>query len=263
MRWSKRLKILRISKVVIPIALAVSLLFAGFAVFAREAENFVVHVSQPTDVSLLLDYDVNFTDPTTHLIVPVGGRYEDVTYTPNPRLNYDDVVYGTNLPDDIAQKEGVHSVYEDKNRLAFFSFSFYLKNASERAVDIDMELTVDEVVVESKTSTHHIDGAVRIMFIEEKPLLSENAYTVYKLPEATEEEETDPQGLGMVSYGNVLPFESDNIVLSRKGEMGYKSVSAGEIKRFTIVIWLEGWDPDCIDEVRYDSMKMSLNFKGY
>lgn len=267
-KWSKRLKILRISKVVIPIALAVSLLFAGFAVFAREAENFVVHVTEPSDVKLLLDYDENFTNPTTRLVVPIGGKYEDVTYTPNQSFLYGDVKkYSGNLPDDIAQQEGVHSVYEYKNALSFFSFSFYLKNDSDRAVDIDMTLKVDEVVVSDKNGAHHVDGAVRVMFIEGKPLLSENTYRVYKMPEKSEEEETASDGmgngLGNVAYGNVEYFESSDVIFSRTGEEGYRTVSGGEILRFTVVIWLEGFDPDCVEEVRYDSMKMSLNFQGW
>lgn len=263
MRWNKRLKILRISKVVIPIALAVSLLFAGFAVFAREAENFVVRVNGPSDVRLVLGFDKDLSDATTHLVAPIGGRYEDVTYTPTKELLYDDIIYNTNLPDDIAQHEGVHSVYKGKNVLSFYSFSFYLKNESERAVDIDVSLNIDELVVADKKSTHHVDGAVRVMFIEEKPLLSDDTYVVYKKPEPNEDDETDPENLGMVEYGNVVPFASDRCVFTRSGDTGYKSVSAGEIKRFTLVIWLEGWDPDCIDEVRYDSIKMSMDFTGY
>lgn len=263
MKWTKRLKWLRISKIIIPIALAISLVFAGFSVYANEAENFVVHVKEPTDVRLLLAYNEDFSDATTHLVVPIGGKYEDVTYTPNKSLLYDDIKYSTNLPDDIAQHEGVHSVYRKKNQLSFFSFSFYLKNASDRAVDIDMKLNVDEVVVADKDGAHHVDGAVRVMLIEGKPLLSDKTYTVYKKPEATPEEETDPEGLGRVEYGNVVPFVSNSCVFDRSGLTGYKTVGAGKIMRFTIVIWLEGWDPDCIDEVRYDSLKMSMDFTGY
>lgn len=265
MKWGKRLKILRISKVVIPIALAVSLLFAGFAVFAREAENFVVHVTQPDDIRLLLDYDVNFTNPTTHLVVPIDGWYDDVTYTPNTELLYEDIDTARNLPDDIALFDGVHSVHINHDRLAFYSFSFYLLNDSARAVDIDMSFDIDEVTVADKNGAHHVDGAVRIMFLEGKPLLSEETYTIYKLPEPDPADETAADGLANVEYNtdNVKFFESNNCVFSRTGDLGYKSVAVGEKLRFTVVIWLEGWDPDCIDEVRYDKMKMSLNFQGW
>ena len=87
---------------VIPIALAVSLVFAGFSVFAREAENFVVRVKAPTDVSLALTFNRDLSEQTTQLLAPVNGRYEDVTYTPSTQELYGDKVYSKNLPDDIA-----------------------------------------------------------------------------------------------------------------------------------------------------------------
>ena len=248
---------------VIPIALAVSLVFAGFAVFAREAENFVVRVNAPTDVSLALTFNRDLSEQTTQLLAPVNGKYMDVTYTPSTQHLYQDSVYSKNLPDDIAKYDGSHSVYRQKNQLSFFSFSFYLVNNSTRAVDIDMELNIDELVVKDKNGVHHVDGAVRVMLIEGEPLLSDNTYMIYKKEEVSEEDQKvlDEN----VAYGkeNVAPFLSDKCVMKRTGDTGYKSVGKGETLRFTIVIWLEGWDVDCIDEIRYDSMKMSMDFTGY
>lgn len=246
---------------VIPLALAISLVFAGFAVFAREAENFVVRVSTPEDVRLALTYNRDLTNQTSRLVVPINGRYEDETFIPNPNELYGTKQYSYNLPDDIAKYDGVHTVYEDKNQIAFFSFSFYLVNNSDRAVDVDITLNIDELVVSDKNGAHHVDGAVRVMFIEGEPLLTENTYTVYKKYEASEEDE---EPLKEVAYGNVVPFLSDICVFKREGDMGYKNMAPGDEGklRFTVVIWLEGWDVDCIDEVRYDSMKMSMDFKG-
>ena len=34
----------------------------------------------------------------------------------------------------------------------------------------------------------------------------------------------------------------------------------GEIDKFTIVIWLEGNDPECTDEIRGGKIKFSMNF---
>ncbi len=264
-KWNKRLKILRISKVIIPIALAVSLLFAGFAVFAREAENFVVHVTEPDDVKLLLDYDENFTNPTTHLVVPIRGRYDDATYTPNQKSYSSIKDFDTNLPNDIAQYDGLHTIFNLTERISFFSFSFYVMNDSDRAVDIEASLDIDEVTVADKNSAHHVDGATRVMILEGKPLLSEETYTIYKLPEPDPALENAAGGLGEVEYNtdNVKFFESSDCVFTRQGDNCFKSIDIGEKLRYTVVVWLEGWDPDCIDEVRYDKMKMSFNFRGY
>jgi len=249
--------------VVIPIALAVSLVFAGFSVFAREAENFVLRIDNDNDVRLSLTLNRDLTEQTSYLRVPVGGRFEDVTYTPNTDLKYDSNRYMSNLPDDIALQDGVHNVYMGKNELAFYSFSFFLVNNSTRAVDIDMKFNIDSLVVEDKTSDVHVDDAVRIMVLDGESLLSQEAYTIYKKAEKNEENERYVNENVAYNGEDTVDFASDICIFEKKGELGYKNVAQGEVLRFTVVIWLEGWDVECVDEIMRDSMKMSIDFKGY
>lgn len=273
MRWTKRLKWLRISKIVIPIALAISLVFAGFTVYAHKAENFVLRINGEDDVKLALTMKRDLTEQTARLLVPVDGRYEDETYTPNTQDLWGQKKYSQNLPDDIAKQDGVHSIYESRGAIAFYSFSFWLVNNSDRAVDVDMTLNIDEIVVKDSTpGVPHVDDAVRVMIIEDEPLLTEKSYIVYKKPEADRvTEDYDPTTAegrqkhidDNVQYGNTVSFASDRCVFERTGDRGIKNLRSGETIRFTVVIWLEGHDLDCIDAIRYDSMKMSMDFFGY
>ena len=34
-----------------------------------------------------------------------------------------------------------------------------------------------------------------------------------------------------------------------------------QVDKYTVVIWLEGWDPECIDNIKGGVVKMSMNFK--
>lgn len=263
MRWTKRLKWIRASKIIIPIALAISLVFAGFSVYAREAEYFVLRVKENNGVSLALTMNRDLSEQTTFLRVPVVGGYDNATYEPDKSLLYDpDRYYNINqLPNDIAKHDGVHAVFADKERLAFFSFSFWLVNNSERAVDVDMVFNIDSMTVGNNNSDIHIDDAVRVMIVEDEPLLSENTYVVYKKPEKNEENQKllDDN----VMYRNTVNFASDLCVFKREGDLGYKNFKPAETKRFTVVIWLEGYDAECIDAIRGDSLKMSIDFTGY
>lgn len=271
MKWVKRLKWLRVSKIVIPVALAVSLVFAGFTVYGNEAENFVINAGSESDVKLSLAYKADGSDATSRLVVPAGGYYKDATFTPKTGLKYDDCwnkgggTYAT-IPDDIAAikddngsiedfDDGTHSIYDGKT-IVFYSFSFYLINNSDRAVDVDMTMTIDEITPEDSD----IAGAVRIMLIEGTPLLSDGAYSIYKKAEKTEENQTSLNE--NISYGNVYDFESDTTVFSRTGYMGYQNVAEGDSIRFTIVMWLEGWDAECTDDILGDRMKMHIDFVG-
>lgn len=262
MRWKKRLKWLRISNIVIPVAFAISVIFAGFTVYAHEAEYFVLRINNDSDVKLALTMKRDLTEQTPRLNVPVNGRYEDATWEPDSSLEYNPDKYGSNLPNDIAKHDGEHSIYEYKNAITFFSFSFWLVNNSSRAVDVDMSFNIDSMTVGSNESDMHIIDAVRIMVIEGEPLLSDKTYLIYKKPERSEENENYLNG--NIKYGteNTVSFASDICVFSREGDLGYKNLGEGETIRFTVVIWLEGWDKDCVDEIKGESLKMSIDFVG-
>lgn len=261
MRWTKRLKWIRISKIVIPIVLAISLVFAGFTVYAHRANNFVVRINNDEDVKLSLTLNRDLSGQTSRLVVPVDGYFEDVTYEPNKRLLYGQKQYDDNLPDDIAKQDGIHSIYSGRNEFAFYSFSFWLVNNSERAVDVDMTFKIDEMVTGSNKTDIHIDEAVRVMIIDDEPLLSDETYTVYKKAEKNEENQKLLES--NVKYGRTVDFVSDMCVFERAGLMGYKNVAKGATLRFTVVIWLEGWDPECIDEILEEDLKMSIDFAGH
>lgn len=265
MKWTKRLKWLRASKIIIPIALAISLVFAGFTVYAHEAEYFVLRINNENDVNLALTMNRDLSEQTSRLNVPVLGRYEDVTplqegYDTFEGTAYKPDRYATYLPDDIAKYDGVHNVYEAKNLIAFYSFSFWLVNNSSRAVDVDMRLNIDSVVTNKNHSGMSIDEAVRVMVIDgDAPLLSEpHSYVVYK--KAEKDEEAEKTLASYAKYDNVVNFLSDTCVMERNGI--YTNIGRGETLRFTIVLWLEGWDDQCKDEIMGDSLKMSIDFSG-
>lgn len=272
MKWTKRLKWIRASKIIIPIALAISVVFAGFSVFANEAQNFVVDIHGGDGINLSLTYNRDLTEQTSHLVVPILGKYRDVTWDPGAgkNLKYEETPYADNIPDDIALQEGVHTVFKEEGVVSFFSFSFYLVNNSDRAVTVDMSITIDEMVTGNNKENMHIDDAVRLMVIDDEHLLSENAATVvYKKPEINAEEEEKLKEL-TADYSKDYPvrqFASGRKVLERKGEITLnprhvQEVDRSNVKRFTVVIWLEGWDRECVDAILPEALKMSMTFSG-
>ncbi|MGN0804852.1 MAG: hypothetical protein ACI4MS_05675 [Candidatus Coproplasma sp.] len=271
MKWTKRLKWIKLSKIIIPIALAISLVFAGFAVFATEAENFVVKIGDGGDVSLALSYNEDLSDMTDHLDVPVNGYFRDVTWDPiNPGdVGYEDSLYDPekfvkNLPDDIAQHEGVHPVRVLGDLYSFFSFSFYLTNISTKTVATSMSINIDQMIVSKNKYNYHLDDALRVMLIEGKPLLSEKSgYYLYKKREASTKNESEL--LSKIAYSDYVatPFESSSCIMSWNYDNGREMIlQPNESRRFTIVMWLEGWDNECVDEILPEFLKMSMTFNA-
>lgn len=276
MKWTKRLKWIRLSKIIIPIALAVTLLFAGFTVYANKAENFVIRIDNSSDVSLSLTLNRDLSNQTETLSVPLYDadtktpyRYMDATYEPDKYLLYNKNHFVRNLPNDIAKQDGIHPVFMEENVLSFFSFSFWLVNNSARAVDVGIRLKIDEITHGSSSAIVNMSDAVRVMFIEGEPMLSDETYRVYKKADRTYDESTeagqmkaeeDREKLSEIKYGNVTDFKSDMCIFERLGVLGLSQFPSGASQRFTIVIWLEGCDPECTNTIRRDSLKMSLDF---
>lgn len=55
-----------------------------------------------------------------------------------------------------------------------------------------------------------------------------------------------------------LPFESDTVVTTGSVE----GVKPGEVHKYTVVLWLEGDDPDCTDDLIGGHMGLEFNFKA-
>ena len=51
------------------------------------------------------------------------------------------------------------------------------------------------------------------------------------------------------------PFESETIVLNRP-----YSLRAGEVIKYTLVLWLEGQDHECVDNIITSTFNLSFNF---
>ncbi len=280
-------------------------MFAGFTVYANEAENFVVRTKRDREIKLSLatrremnddgtyKTDENgsfiFTDKTSFLNLPASGEYINMTFTPNHDLKYDadkkDKNYIYNIPNDIAFYDGIHSGFNHIDQVTFYSFSFYLINESERPVDVNMYYNFESVTVSEKNDTgHHVDDAIKILYMEgehllwnkeydlggeEKkdenglPVLTPGPFIVYSKEESSEENAAHLND--RISYEDkIIPFDKDTrYIFKREGTNGgFMGMAPGEYKKFTFVLWLEGEDADCDNAILGERMKMSIDFIG-
>ena len=132
------------------------------------------------------------------------------------------------LPENIDEGEGSH------NGDNYIAYTFYLKNAGENEISYSSQIDIHAVTKEA-------DNAVRVM------ILKNGEETVYAKPQkGSSEPEPD-----------TVPFLSNTQVLQNTTE-GFKP---GDVDKYTVVIWLEGNDPECVDDIKGGVVKMSMNFK--
>ena len=132
------------------------------------------------------------------------------------------------MPDNLADVDGCHNGEE------YIAYTFYLKNAGINEIDYSSQIDIHAVTLEA-------DNAVRVMVIKN------GVETVYaKAQKGSTEPEPD-----------TVAFLSNTVVMSDVTE----TFEPGEVDKYTVVIWLEGEDPECIDNIRGGVVKMSMNFK--
>ena len=130
------------------------------------------------------------------------------------------------LPDNLNDEaDGGH------NGENYIAYTFYLENQGPDPIDYWYNIHIDDVV-------RNVDKAVRVM------LYLNGEATIYAKPnETTGDAETGTE-----------KFYSDEYVVMKE-RAGF---NPGEIDKFTIVIWIEGDDPDCLDPLIGGEMKMTM-----
>ena len=145
------------------------------------------------------------------------------------KLEYMDNICVKWLPENLTDAEGSH------NGENYLAYTFYLENQGVDPINYWYKVVSDDVI-------KNVDKAIRIMIIRN------DEKTIYaKANETTGEAE-------IVGDEITTKFYNDKELILKQRE----NMQPGEIDKFTIVIFLEGDDPDCTDELIGGEMKMHM-----
>ncbi len=150
------------------------------------------------------------------------------------RLNAD-IVYdmtnisGLDLPENLDMVNGSH------NGDSYIAYTFYLINSGDDTVSYEGEMNIENV-------TNHLDEAIRVAVYEN------GVRTVYG--------KTKSNGSGIEGDCDA-EFLASTVVMRTENH----SFEPRAKDKYTIVVWLEGNDPDCTDELIGGTLKLGMNFK--
>ncbi len=137
----------------------------------------------------------------------------------------------TNIAEEMID-ENVDMIDGAHNGDNYIAYTFYLQNAGE--VDLSYEYNVSMSGV-----TNSLDEAIRLK------LYVDGAPTVYA--------KTASDGSG-AEPGTTEFYSASSMAKGR-----VESFAPGDITKFTVVIWIEGNDPDCIDWLIGGQMRISMD----
>ena len=148
---------------------------------------------------------------------------------PTARLIANTVADATNisiddLPDDLDEVSGGH------NGENYMAYTYYVRNAGKEDVWYNARITLD-------SCSKGAEEAVRIA------VWHNGTRTVYAMPAADGEPEADC--VNFVDEKTVCAYREENFLV-------------GNVDKYTIVIWMEGDDPECVDKIVGGSVEFTM-----
>ena len=133
------------------------------------------------------------------------------------------------LPEDITESGG-----GSHNGESSLAYTFYVENIGEEIRDYWSEVHIENV-------TRNVDDAVRIR------IYRNGEYVTY----AKERVDGNPEV-------NTTAFLSDTLA----GRMHIENMKPGDIDKYTLVIWIEGSDRECTDDILGGEFSVRLRFNS-
>ena len=146
---------------------------------------------------------------------------KDMEFMDNISINW--------IPQNIdTEQDGSH------NGENYIAYTFYIKNKGTETINYWYAIKIDDVIKK-------VDEAARVMvFLNGEKKVYDKINSITQLPEK-----------------DTIPFFSASIpVLEQR-----KNFKPNDVDKFTIVIWLEGDDPDCIDNILGGEIKMHMEIR--
>ncbi len=148
------------------------------------------------------------------------------------KLEADTVEFFTNiaeswLPENIdSEAEGSH------NGTNYIAYTFYVENRSDNTMNYWYQVVLDDVIKK-------VDEALRVTIF-----LNGEKKVYGKVNSTTKEPE-----------GNTIPFKDAKEIIVEPRE----NFNSGEIDKITVVIWIDGNDPECLDDLIGGEIKMHMS----
>lgn len=209
---------------------------------------------------------------------------ETMDFSENLRTLHDEAAdHVTNItladiPPDVMDVDGKH------NGQNYVAFTFYLKNKSLETHDYRYELMLISASKKAETAAWVMlfkNGTQQIYAQKNKNGYPECLYSEWEFPFAEYAEKPESMTVvadakeahvtdEMIQYHEfsdieglhqleTVPWESGDLVCSGNRQ----GIEANEVDKYTVVIWIEGDDPDCVNDIIGGHVEMRMKFYYY
>ena len=146
-------------------------------------------------------------------------------------LHAEDIGFFTNISGDWIPKDIANQAEGSHNGNNYIAYTFYIENVSDNTINYWYETIFDDII-------KNVDEALRVMII-----LNDEKTVYAKVNSTTKEPEKDTKAF----------FSDEKVEVECR-----KNLRSGEIDKCTVVIWIEGDDPECVDDLIGGEIKMHM-----
>ena len=225
------------------VAVIGGVLMTGYvmAAFYTGAGEFVIRVDHPGEKRLILSDTPDFPEEKILLKGTAIDEADNISI-------YD-------IDPEVAEIDGDHNGPE------YIAYTFYVKNVSFDPITYNRTLSIRRAgkgIEKAAWVMVYENGEQSIYAAERADGTPEWQWSEYEFPFM--EQAKDP-GM-MTKDGNgyrltTMPFVANKIV-----ETGQRAdIQPGEVDKYTVVIWLEGEDPECVNDILGGTIEMMFKFK--
>lgn len=222
-----------------------TILIGGYvmAAFYTQSGEFVIRVDHPGQKQLILSDTPDFPE---ELITLNGTAITDA-----------DNISIYDIPGEVADIDGDH------NGENYIAYTFYVKNIGFDPITYDYSLNI-------RRATKGIENATWVLFYydDEQEVLAmeslsggvESQHSEFELPFQDAAKSPEQYAYNEKTGIHTLttkPFESSKVVKSGVRE----AIQPQEIDKYTIVIWLEGEDPECVNDILGGSIEYMMRLR--
>jgi len=203
-----------------------SITFGIITFYGQNAGNFVMSVDRAAIIRGIVISD----DPAFQT---KGSRLMS-----EPIQDAQEVTYAWLKLDELQETDGNFKDIDHD----YVAYTFYVKNEGFETVDLSYYIRITDVYNE-------MDKAIRVLVIDN------SVETMYMKPDTTNQN----------SYPDYMPEAEHFLTQSTVTRKLIPNFKPGDIRKFSIVIWLEGNDPDTTDGILEGMIKLQMNFtiKGF
>ena len=173
-----------------------------------------------------ISLDPNFAQKSGLIMYEKLSEKDDKRVLKATKAEFIDNISVNWLPENLDEEaEGSH------NGSNYLAYTFYLENKGSDTINYWYEILIDDVI-------KNVDRAIRVMVYRNGERI------IYARPNET---------TGEAEEGTQKFYSSKEVLVE-----GRKEFKPGDIDKFTIVIYIEGDDPDCVDALIGGEMKMHM-----